>query len=315
MTKNKGLNCNVLRGEDKIGENLIEIERSGIKALLECGTPITPTEATAVTEEYVRKEPYAAIIVSHFHEDHSGLLRAPLSADAIYMGAVTFAYLKDRGLICEENTRKVTLMQSEEPFSVGEIIFTPHLCDHSAFDSYMIEISDGEKTILYTGDFRSNGRKSFSSLLGRLPSKVDLLICEKTIDTPRNMTECELEEKAVEIMKAHKEIFVIQSASNLDRAVSFYRACKKTNTPFLMTPIHVQTLRHYDTAPNPKTFADVYEYFPRKQNAAVHDLEKKKYGEKVIGRDAIAGLDRFCMMISMNMEDYLQKKLQKNVLL
>ncbi|MBQ9370493.1 MAG: MBL fold metallo-hydrolase [Clostridia bacterium] len=307
MTQNKGLNYNILRGEDKIGENLIEIEKAGTKVLLECGTPISPTESTAITEEYIRKEPYSAIIISHFHEDHSGLLRAPLATEAIYMGKVAFAFLQDRGVICEENARKVSFMRSEEPFSVGEITFTPHLCDHSAFDSYMIEVTDGEKTLLYTGDFRRNGRKSFSKLLGRLPAKVDTLICEKTIDSPRNMTEGELEEKAVAIMKEHKEIFLIQSASNLDRAVSFYRACKKTATPFLMTPIHVQTLRHYDTAPNPKTFADVYEYFPRKQSPDVHALEKKKYGEKVIGREAISKLDRFCMMISMNMEDYLQK--------
>lgn len=307
MEENKDLNCTVLRGEDKIGENLIEIEKAGTKVLLECGTPIFPCNSTPLVEEYVCKERYSAIIISHFHADHSGLLNVPLAADTIFMGKVTFDYLQERGAICQENARKVAFMQSEESFSVGEIKFTPHLCDHSAFDSYMIEVSDGKKTILYTGDFRSNGRKSFSALLGRLPSKVDLLICEKTIDSPQNMTERELEEKAVAIMKEHKEIFLIQSASNLDRAVSFYRACKKTATPFLMTPIHVQTLRHYDTAPNPKTFADVYEYFPRKKSPDVHDLEKKKYGEKVIGRDAISKLDRFCMMISMNMEDYLQK--------
>ncbi|MBO4472413.1 MAG: hypothetical protein J5765_01255 [Clostridia bacterium] len=307
MKENKDLNCTVLRGEDKIGENLIEIEKAGTKVLLECGTPIFPCNSTPLVEEYVCKEHYSAIIISHFHADHSGLLNVPLAADTIFMGKVTFEYLQERGAICQENARKVAFMQSEESFSVGEMKFTPHLCDHSAFDSYMIEVSDGKKTILYTGDFRSNGRKSFSALLGRLPSKVDLLICEKTIDSPQNMTERELEEKAVAIMKEHKEIFLIQSASNLDRAVSFYRASKKTATPFLMTPIHVQTLRHYDTAPNPKTFADVYEYFPRKQSPDVHDLEKKKYGEKVIGRDAISKLDRFCMMISMNMEDYLQK--------
>ena len=39
------------------------------------------------------------------------------------MGKVTFDYLKDRGAICEENEAKVAFMQSEAPFSVGEITF------------------------------------------------------------------------------------------------------------------------------------------------------------------------------------------------
>lgn len=35
------------------------------------------------------------------------------------------------------------------------------------------------KNILYTGDFRGHGRKSYSALLSRLP-QVDILICERT---------------------------------------------------------------------------------------------------------------------------------------
>ena len=110
MTKNKGLNCNVLRGEDKIGENLIEIEKAGVKVLLECGTPISPTESTAITEEYVRKEPYAAIIVSHFHEDHSGLLRAALayyhSVGMLVKNLKRFAGMKRIAYLCRKQEKK-----------------------------------------------------------------------------------------------------------------------------------------------------------------------------------------------------------------
>ena len=177
----RALSVEILRGEHKIGENLIEVMGYDMKVLLECGSALDPDEESARIERYVRQERYAAVIITHFHEDHSGLLRDPIAADAIYMGARTFDLLRYRGMICDENAGKVVFMSSEEPFHVGEITVIPHLCDHSAFDSYMIEITDGVKRVLYTGDFRSHGRKSFPALLRRLPKKVDLLISEKTL--------------------------------------------------------------------------------------------------------------------------------------
>lgn len=41
---------------------------------------------------------------------------------------------------------------------IGDIKVTPYLCDHSAFDSYMLLCESKDETVLYTGDFRSNGR-------------------------------------------------------------------------------------------------------------------------------------------------------------
>ena len=301
------LTVNVLRGADAIGENLIEVLGHGQKILLECGIPLSPKEDTTTTEEYVRKERYSAVVVTHFHLDHSGLLKYPLAAEKIYMGEKTFLFLLDRKAICEENAAKVAFMQSEETFFIGCVGFTPHLADHSAFDSYMIEFSDGEKTVLYTGDFRSNGRKSFRALLSKLPCEIDLLLCEKTIDSPKNPTEWELEEKAAAILRDHKEVFIVQSATNYDRLVTFYRACIKTKTPLLLPPINIQVVRHNDNAINPRDYEYAYEYFPTKRSPAEHDLEKRKYGDKLIGRDSIACLDHFAMVINMRSEDYLQK--------
>ena len=301
------LTINVLRGADAIGENLIEVLGHGQKILLECGIPLSPKEDTTTTEEYVRKERYSAVVVTHFHLDHSGLLKYPLAAEKIYMGEKTFLFLLDRKAICEENAAKVAFMQSEETFFIGCVGFTPHLADHSAFDSYMIEFSDGEKTVIYTRDFRSNGRKSFRALLSKLPCEIDLLLCEKTIDSPKNTTEWELEKKAAAILREHKEVFIVQSATNYDRLVTFYRACKKTKTPLLLSPINIQVVRYNDNAINPKDYEYAYEYFPTKRSPAEHDLEKRKYGDKLIGREQIAALDRFAMVVNMRSEGYLQK--------
>ena len=47
-----------------------------------------------------------------------------------------------------------------ELFEVGNFKIMPYLMDHSAFDAAAFEISDGDKTVIYTGDFRGHGRKA-----------------------------------------------------------------------------------------------------------------------------------------------------------
>ena len=54
----------------------------------------------------------------------------------------------------------VKTYRNGRPFIVGGIKITPFLCDHSAFDSYMLLFEAGGKSILYTGDFRFHGRRT-----------------------------------------------------------------------------------------------------------------------------------------------------------
>ena len=305
------LTYSILRGADKIGENLIEVMGYGKRILLECGKALFPDEKTERTEEYVKEERFDAIVVSHAHEDHCGLLTEALSAKIIFMGEWTYKMLLEKNAICRENADKVVWMKSEEPFFIGEIRILPHLCDHSVADSYMIEISDNVKTFLYTGDFRSNGRKRFDALLARLPEKVDVLLCEKTVDAKKHESEWDLENEAVAIMQKHREIFLLQSVLNVDRLVSFYRACIRTGTKYLMTPLQAQTTRHWEKVPNPKGYADCYLYLPRKAEEKTHKYLKDKYGEKLIGREKIAAMDRFAMSVSTGMLDYLVKLAEK----
>ena len=99
---------------------------------------------------------------------------------------------------------------------------TPH------FDSYMLLCESNGKITLYTGDFRSNGRKSYDGLFSQLPNKVDTLICEGTTLSRDNYiadSESDLEEKAVAIMTKYTgPVFVLQSSMNIDRI------CKQKNT-------------------------------------------------------------------------------------
>jgi ribonuclease J len=316
----KKLKVNILRGKENIGENLIEVSDKKTKILLECGVALEPTNEGVEIEKRVISTAYDAVIITHYHHDHSALLKNPLKAEKIYISNGTLKILEYCKGICEENKQKIEALSNRQPFSVGEMICKPYLCDHSAYDSYMIEISKGEENLLYTGDFRSNGRKNFNFLLKKLPKKVDLLITEATCPTLKNQTEKELEEKAVEIFSKYDKVFILQSTLNIDRTVSFYRASKRTDKPFIMGLSSADICSNLLNIPSPKTFEDCFTYFNMSLGDEFYATAKSKYKTKLLGRSQIAKKDKFTMQINAGMLGYLKKiseieSLKNNVLI
>lgn len=304
MTK---LKVNILRGKENIGENLIEVSDKKTKILLECGVELKPTNEGVEIEKRVISTAYDAVIITHYHHDHSALLKNPLKAEKIYISNCALKILEYCKGICEENKQKIETLSDQQPFSVGEMVCKPYLCDHSAYDSYMIEISKGEENLLYTGDFRSNGRKNFNFLLKKLPKKVDLLITEATTPTLKNQTEKELEEKAVEIFSKHDKVFILQSTLNIDRTVSFYRASKRTERPFIMGLSSADICSNLLNIPNPKTFEDCFTYLSYSVDKATHKEIKTVYKNKLLGRSQIAKKDKFTMQINARMLYFLRE--------
>ncbi|MBO5313575.1 MAG: hydrolase [Clostridia bacterium] len=301
------LEVNILRGEENIGENLIEVSDGKNIILIECGAALNPTEKTKEIEQRVLATHYDAIIISHSHLDHAGLLKSEVNTDAIYMGKSTYELLCFTDTICLQNRNRVRLFENNESFLVGEIEMKPYLCDHSAYDSYMIEIKKGNRSILYTGDFRSNGRKSFNALLQRLPSKVDALITEATNPYEYTHTERYLEDKATEIMKKHKRVFFLQSRLNIDRLVSFYRATRRTGKPFIMGLDSAEISRMGKNIPSPLRFDDCYTYLRHRVSNFDYTSSKDVYKQKLIGRRDIARMDEFSMQVMAGMDDYLER--------
>ncbi len=305
------LTTNILRGEEKIGENLIEVTDGESTILLECGTALYPTPKTDEKEKRVVESAYDGIIVSHYHDDHAALLKYPLKAKHIYMGRGAYQILEYRKGICDENKAKVRFLQDCQPFSIGAIVCKPYLCDHSAYDSYMIELSLGDQNVLYTGDFRANGRKSFEGLLCKLPTKTTRLIIEGTTPTYQRQTERLLEEKAAQLFKKYDRVFVLQSSLNVDRLVSFYRASKQAGKPFIMGMTAADVCAGLPNIPNPLRYADCYTYLSTSVMEGTHKAIKEKYKDKLLGRSEIAKKGQFVMLINAYMLHYLQSLKEK----
>lgn len=308
----KRLKVNILRGKEKIGENLIEVSAGKTKILLECGEALESTKESKLIETQVLNTEYDAIIITHYHADHSALLENPLKVKRIYMSKGTFGVLEYCNAINRENKKRIEFLQDQKTFSIGEITCKPYLCDHSAFDSYMIEIKKGSEGILYTGDFRSNGRKNFDFLLKKLPKNVNVLITEATCPTLKNQTEKELEEKAFEIFSKYDKVFILQSTLNIDRTVSFYRVSKRTDRPFIMGLSSADICSNLKNIPNPKRFNDCFTYLSYSVDNATHEEVKMVYKNKLLGRSQIAKIKKFTMQINTRMLDYLSE-LNKSV--
>lgn len=307
------LEYKVVRGRDKIGENLIEVTYGVTKILVELGKALQGGEELSDVERAVLQEKYDAVIVSHYHADHAGLIEQKGDCPVfVGTGARRILEAMDayQGKTLPDN---IVSYRNGKPFFVGKIEVTAFLCDHSAFDSYMLLFEAGGKSILYTGDFRLHGRKNGEQLLSRLPQRVDTLISEGTnlgSEKPC-FSERELEAHAVELIRStEKPIFVLQAASNIDRLVSFYRAAKRCGRIFY-EDVYAAILAKAagGKIPRPDVFDDVYAFTPRPVRGRRKDMffefEHKR------GIAAIASGKSFVMIVRPSMLDYLTKLANK----
>lgn len=303
------LTYNILRGEGKIGENLIEIIYGKTRILVELGKALSGGDELSDLEKYVIESPYNAVVVSHYHADHAGLIEYKKDC-SVYIGSGAYRIVK---AMCEYHGKtvanNVTTYRNGKSFTVGGVKITPYLCDHSAFDSYMLLFEAGGKSILYTGDFRFHGRKNKENLLSRLPKKVNTLICEGTnIGSDKLcLSESTLEDKLVEIMKTNnKPVFVLQSGTNVDRLVSVYRAAKRSNrilyednyTALMATAAGGKI-------PRPDVFDDVYAFTPTRLYGNRKDMFFEFENKRNLRQ--IARGEKFVMLVRPSMLKYLDK--------
>ncbi len=316
MAEERTLQYHILRGKDKIGENLIEVSYGEARILVELGKALDGGETLSELEREVLKKKYDAVFVSHYHADHAGLIEEKRDCP-VYIGAgarrILEAMDEYRGKSLPPNIRPY---HSGRAYHVGGIGVTPYLCDHSAFDSYMLLFEAGGKHILYTGDFRFHGRKNSEKLLSHLPKKVDTLISEGTNlggDKPC-FPESELEERAVGLIKSTRgPVYVLQAASNIDRIVSFYRAAKRCGRIFY-EDIYTALLATAAGGgiPRPDEFEDVFAFTPRpvrgKRRDILFEIKQKR---------GLAGIVKgapFVMLVRPSMLGFL-KKLQEKIAL
>lgn len=308
------IDIRIHRGKDRIGGSIIEISTNHTRVILDTGIELDDDEAKAPDIEglFIGEPRFDAVFISHYHGDHIGLLDKVLPDIPAFIGekaaAVTNAA---RRYLHKPEYHFARYYESGKRMTIGNLAITPYLCDHSAYDAYMLHVSDGHESVLYTGDFRANGRKSFSALLSALPA-VDTLITEGTTlsrEGKDNCTERELEAVAAEAMsKTQGPVFVMMSAQNIDRIVTIYKAARRSRR-MLLQDLYTAAITEAagEHIPNPKTFAGVRVFMLSGGDERYDEL--LAYGRKRTGRSQIAEMN-YVMCVRPSMKKYLQRLLE-----
>jgi len=296
------------------GQNnaIIEISSSQTKILLDGGVNLEENEVLLLPHIQVEYDfsGINAVFLSHYHTNHITMAHRLLSNVPVYTsklaGSIVTAAEKYKA---KQPFDFAGFYSNGTPIIVGDIKVTPYLVDDVVHEGYMLLIEGEGKCVLYTGDFRANGRKSFEEMLKNLPTMVDVLICEDGVigeDDINLVTEGDIEEKATELIAGTKgPVFILQSLTDFDRATTLFHAAKRNKRVFLEDLYMSQLAGAAGNAmPSPLSFAGVRAYLTTGYKA--EHFRYKMYTELPrIGKTEIE-TQKFVMCIRTSMKKYMK---------
>ena len=287
------------RGTHEIGGNCIEISAGKSRIILDVGMPlfnqdrephdtgalrrkssdelrrsgILPNVAGLFDESGTQPD---AILLSHAHEDHTGLIRHSQPGIPIYSGVGTskmmLAGSKFAGQPRLPRNRHRDL-PSGQTTQIGDFAVTVFSVDHSIFGSQAFLIEAEGKSILYSGDLRLHGRKPgmHRSLIEAVRNrKIDVLLMEGTHighTNHRSQNEFELEDEITDHIKAAPGLVLASfSPQHVDRLVGFLRATMKANRIFIAdayTAFIMHLIASETSIPRPESAEQVRVFFPK----------------------------------------------------
>ncbi len=336
----------IYRGTKEIGGTLIEVKTDNTRLLFDAGYPLFlnnkpiddnvkdyPTEKLLelgvlpdIDGLYTWDVPaFDAVIISHAHIDHYGLLKYINSQIPIYVSRGTKKLIEVSQLfgIIDDYSIQTRPFNMYEQFNIGDIQVKPFLMDHSAFDAAAFEIIAENKTIIYTGDFRGHGRKAIclDRFIDKAKKQADLLLIEGTMFGRQDeevLTENELEMAATKMIQRTNGAALFQSSSqNIDRLVSFYKAAIRTNRTFVVDVYTANVLFELrqlgNRLPYPsKEYSNIKVFYPyyltQKIFNQIGEEYAKRFSEFHISREQLKlEQDRIVMQVRPSMKNDLLK--------
>ena len=239
------------RGTQEIGGSCVELRTRSSRLLIDFGLPLVPTDSKSSDTKILpgikglyknEAKGIDGILLSHSHLDHYGLLNHVHADIPVYMSQGAKELIKISSIFTPNKLERINsqVVSTKKSFNIGDFKVTSYLVDHSAFDALAFFIEADGKKLFYSGDFRGHGRKSilFSKMIKDPPKDIDCLLMEGSMlgrGDQKYADEAAIEKKMTEILKSANNItFLFASSQNIDRIVSAYRACLRTNSIFVI---------------------------------------------------------------------------------
>lgn len=227
------LKVTIHKGSHEIGGTCIQLSSGKTSLLLDAGLPLS-AESKPVDLSRLSVD---ALLVSHPHQDHFGLMASLPPGTPVYIGKMARSLIDATQVFLGRDRYALEFhdFKAWQPFTIGEFTITPYLVDHSAADAYAFLIEAEGKRLFYSGDLRAHGRKGilFENLVRRPVRDIDLLFLEGTMLHRNNdlfPDETAVENTIFKIIRQQRNIsFLLSSSQNIDRIVSAYRACKRAS--------------------------------------------------------------------------------------
>jgi len=280
------------RGATQIGGSCVELEHEGQHLLIDFGLPLDAENASAtyLPQEAIRQAKEAntlcAVIISHPHIDHYGLLHHLPEGTTVVTGEAARTLIRAAAPFTGQPLPHISgpVLKDREPLQIGPFCVTPFLVDHSAYDAYSLLVEAGDRTIFYSGDFRGHGRKAalFEIMVGMPPAPIHALLMEGTsmgrpkAEEIRYPTEAKLEAEMAAVFRDTAGLaMVYSSAQNIDRVVTLYRAAKKAGRELVIDLYAAAILEATGNTNLPQSDWDgVKLYVPHRQRIQIKKLEK-----------------------------------------
>ena len=140
--------------------------------------------------------------------------------------------------------KRTALKESPSPITIGDIRVTPFFTCHSIYDAHMFLVEADGKRIWHTGDYRQHGYmgKALFPMLRRYATNIDVLITEGTMLKRKDkcIHECEVSRKMESVMQAFKYVFILASATDIERLASIKVAAKNIQKPLCILSLFMK---------------------------------------------------------------------------
>jgi len=212
------MKAKVYRGTKEIGGTCIELMAENGKILwIDLGSPLD----TVNHDVGYANNRVDALLISHPHQDHYGLMEKVGAEVPIYIGGLSLDLINATKLFIGEPQliRNFICIKPWSSFMIADTFnIMAYLTDHSTPEAFAFLIEADGKRVFYSGDFRATGRKNklYDSQIKDPPRDINLLMIEGTMVervNHRYPTEDSVEDAIYDIIKNQRNLsFVISSA-------------------------------------------------------------------------------------------------------